>query len=161
MRRLIGFMTFLTAALVALPALAADAAVPDGATWWQQLLVGMMPHIVEVAGALLTMAGLWVARHYGLKVKREQIEGIVDTAVGFGEQYARRALKEGKPANPDEVKAKAVSFAVAQADHYKVGVKTAGLLEDLVEARLGMKNASKPSPGAFVKVTGEGEGTGG
>ena len=123
---------------------AADDAVDP---WWKTLLVGVLPHVFEIAGGLLSLLALWLARKFGLKLDREQMDGIVDNAVGWGEQYVRGKVKAKNKPDPKDVKTKVVQMALKQAKQHGVSRRARAELEDLVEARLGLKNVEKDTLG--------------
>lgn len=109
-------------------------------TWWQALLV----NVVEVATAILipvlgTLAVV-VARRFGFKIEQDQAEKIAAQAVGYAEQKAKSALKDGNAKSTGaERMDMAVRFARQTAARYKLSSRATDKLSDLIEAELGKK----------------------
>ena len=128
----------------------------DGSTqaWWQTLILGLLPHLFEVLAGVITVLLVAVSRRYRLNVDRKEIDGIVDTGLGYGHQLIRRKLKAEEPVDHNDIKSKVAMFVNAQADKQKIGNRAREGLEGLIEARLGLHNRGKDEAPKIIAAEG-------
>ena len=111
--------------------------------WWQGILVLVIQFVAAVATPVLSMLLIMGLRKWNIKLEQDKVEWALGKAVGYGEQAAKKALKDGKPLEGPAV----MKIAVEQGDkllkQYKVDKKVIAYLEDLIEAKLGEKELEK------------------
>lgn len=117
--------------------------------WWQSLLVLALQTaaaiLTPVIGVLITL----LLRRWGIQVQQKQVDAIVTQAVGFAEQKAKVALKDGAPKTPGAQKLQvALDIAQALMTQFKVKEMAKDKLVALIEAKLGLNGslASPPAP---------------
>lgn len=134
---LLSIYAFLVGSLLPATVFAAD----DKQQWWGVLLAFLIKAFVAIAVPVLTATIVALANRWKLKLEHDKVQTIAAAAVGFAEQKALNALKDGKDKTPGAEKLKlALDFANGLAEQYKLKQKAADKLSDLIEAALGKHN---------------------
>lgn len=134
-------LSFLAALVVPMLAFAADQQ-----TLWQSALSDFIQAVVAVATPVLVTLAATLLHRWKISIERKTIDDIAHQAVGWAEQKALKALKEGAPKTPGAEKLDmALTFAAQMAEKAGVGKsKLVGTLEDLIESKLGHANTNAP-----------------
>jgi hypothetical protein len=116
-------------------------------TWWQTLLGGLIQIIILFGGAIASVCGGLLIKWLASKAKisnQETIkamEELYDKAIVLGVQFATQ--QANKLNNNPDAKAKRIKWATDMATKFikewKLPEKTAGWIEDRIEAKLGEK----------------------
>jgi len=128
--------------------------VVDTQQWWQNLLVQIISFVAAVATPVLSVLAISLLRKWGVKLEREKVEWIASKAIGYGEQKAKNALKDGKPLEGPEIMKMALHQAAQLAEGYKADKKLAAYLENLIEAKLGEKVIEQGGANIVAKANG-------
>lgn len=121
-------------------------AATDGTqVWWMLLLDHLLEAVVIIAVPVVSTLVVTLLNRWGLKVELEKIDAIVTKAVGFAEQKAKKALRDGLPrtASADKLDV-ALNFARDLSAKYKLSQKAIDKLSDLIEAKLGEEKQQPP-----------------
>jgi len=127
----------------------------DTQKWWQGLLVTVIEGVAAIAFPILSLLLMALAHKWKLKIEQEKIDWVLSKAIGFGEQKAKVALKDGKPMSGPEIAKIAVEHGSKLLDQYKLPKKLGDYLADLIEAKLGEKVVSDGGAKASVTKTAE------
>lgn len=102
---------------------------------WQNILMTIITSILTVVVPVLSYLIMLLLKKIGLKVEQEKIDWILDKSTGFGDQYAKNMLKDGKPVSGPEIARVAANYGNKLAKIYAPKLTT--YIEELIEARLG------------------------
>jgi hypothetical protein len=132
----------------------------DTQAWWQGLLVTVIEGVVAIALPILSILGMALARKWKLKIEQDKLDWVLSKAIGFGEQKAKTALKDGKPMAGPEIAKIAVEQGSKLLEQYQLPKKLGDYLADLIEAKLGERVVEAGGARAVVNGTGGSEGSG-
>lgn len=138
-------VAFFAVMLTSFVALATDAVVEQA--WWQTLISHLLQIVTTIFVPVLSVLAVVLAKRWGVSIELDTVDKILDKAVGFAEQKALNALKEGKPKSSSAEKLDwALTMARDMAKRYKLSVKATSKLQDLIEAKLGQKKLEAATP---------------
>ena len=108
---------------------------------WQVILI----HLMEIIVALGVPVGLLLLRTYlkkkGIEADMSTLNDLLGKAIGFAEQKAKNALKDGKEQTPNAQKLDwAVTKGRELAEANKLDQWVIDKLEDLIESKIGEQN---------------------
>lgn len=118
---------------------AAETPAKDTQKWWQGLAVTAIEGVVAIALPILSVLLMSLIRKWNLKIEQDKVDWALTKAVGFAEQKAKVALKDGKPMEGPELAKIAVDYGTKLLEKYKLASKFGGWLADGIEAKLGEK----------------------
>lgn len=138
--RFVQFVVSVWMAFVALLipfAVYAQAVAPtvDTQMWWQNLLVLIITSVVTIATPIISVLIMVLVKKWNLKIEQEKVDWIVTKAVGYGEQYAKNKLKDGKLVEGPEIAKVALEYGTKLGAMY--APKLGSYLAELIEAKLG------------------------
>jgi len=113
--------------------------------WWQMLIMLLWNALIPIiAAVVLSLIGVAINR-WKIKLEKEDVEKYVDQGIDYAEQKLKTKLADGK--EPKDKNAERMKMAMGFIEPI---LKSTGLikwvsgkLEDLIESRLGKKNAEK------------------
>jgi hypothetical protein len=119
----------------------ADAAA--GQAWWQAVLSIVLDVAIAIAVPVLCVLGYIISKKWGVDLERKDIDWVVKSSVGFGEQQAKKALKDGQPLEGNAVLAEALKHGEDLLNKTGLASKWGDKLADLIEAKLGESEVEK------------------
>lgn len=135
-------VSFFIAFVVLLYCSPSDAAEQAGIQqeWYQVLLLELVKLLSVVAIPVLTAICVSLADRYNLGLQQAQFEKIVEQAIGWAEEKASQALKEGNKKTSGAEKADmALQLVLTLAKQLKLKEKVIASAKDLIDAKLGQK----------------------
>lgn len=127
-----------TAAPVATaPEKAAEAPAQDTQKWWQGLLVTAIEAVAAIVTPILSILLIVLLKKWNLKIEQDRVDWALSKAIGFAEQKAKVALKDGKPMEGPEIAKIAVEHGTKLLEQHKLASKFGDWLADGIEAKLG------------------------
>lgn len=109
----------------------------DTQKWWQGLVVTVIEGVVAIALPILSILLMSLIRKWNLKIEQDKVDWVLKKALGFAEQKAKVALKDGKPMEGPEIAKAAVEHGTALLEKYGLAKKFGEWLADGIEAKLG------------------------
>ena len=101
------------------------------------MIVIVIEATVAIFGPILSLLLMLLMRKFKINVEHETVDKILSKVIGFGEQKAKQALKDGKPLSGPEV----AQLALQQAEYLAVKSKlpkwATEKLSELIESKLG------------------------
>jgi len=121
------------------PEKASQSVSGDTQKWWQGALVVVLEGVAAIVFPILSVLGMALIRKWNLKIEQDKLDWVLTKSLGFAEQKAKVALKDGKPMDGPSLAKAAVEHGGKLLDQYKLPKKLGDLLADLIEAKLGEK----------------------
>lgn len=113
--------------------------------WWQAVLSALVDVVVGLGTPILILLISRGLKKLGLNAERDTVEWIVTKAVGYGEQRAKIALKDGKPMEGPAILIEALGHGKELLVKKGLLNKWGSSLADLIEAKLGEEEAKSPN----------------
>ncbi len=125
-----------------------EGAAKEGETqaWWKAITVFLIEVSTALALPLLIVLAMVANKKWKLGLERDTIEWVVSKAVGFGEQKAKVALKDGKPMEGPKILEAALGHGTSLLVTKGLAAKWGDKLADLIEAKLGEQEAASAAP---------------
>ena len=121
---------------------------PDMQAWWMNLILMIISFIASIAVPVISYLIIVLLRRWNVKIEQDKIDWILQKTVGYAEQKAKVALKDGKPMSGPEVLKVALDQGNKFLTKYALDKKFSSWLTDLIEAKLGEKTReTTPSKG--------------
>jgi len=111
--------------------------------WWQAVVVFLIEASKALLVPILIVLGVIANKKWKLGLETSTIEWIVSKSVGFGEQKAKGALRDGKPMEGPAILKAALEHGEALLIKKGMIGKWGDKLADLIEAKLGEQEAAK------------------
>lgn len=135
-RMVLAVFAFLSVTMFSVLALAQDK-TQDTQALWQAVLVTVLTGVFAIAAPIVSTLVITLLRKWNVKVEQDKVDWVVNKAIGYGEQWAKNKMKDGKPVTGPEVAKEALQYGNKLAAVY--APKLGGYLAELIEAKLGQQ----------------------